>query len=240
MINERFFAERYTSFWHRSLPMGEEFTKAINGHLQEQFADPRPELDEVLRPSLVSELGLRWFGACAEEGELARARPEEDVIERISAEVTTFINRLAGSPDPPLPPPSQEERREAEALAGALATFVGEHAPGEMILPHPRFDGCGLLAPSRGDLLVGETLYEVKAVDQGFRQPHVRQLVIYCALNSAHPQHEIRAIGLINPKRGTYFRSDLEWIVPHLSGGLDPTELFHEVLDFLSTERVSA
>jgi len=241
MISERTFAEKYTSFWHRALPMGAKGVAAINNDLTHKFSQGRPLPEGEIRADLVSEISLRWLAARVVDGLLVKRRPSAAELARLAAEAGAFVALLKGSPTPELPPPSPAEIREAAALSEILIDLVQAQGDGrELIVPRPPFDGCGQLSACRGDLLVGQTLYEVKAVsDEGFQQPDLRQLVIYCALNFAAPRYDIRQIGLVNPRQGTLFRSDLEWIVQNLSGQ-EPVDLFYEILDFLSTERVSA
>jgi hypothetical protein len=239
MISERTFAEGCTSFWHQCLPMGEEVIQAINNRLQQRFAEGRRwDPDREIREDLVSEIGLRWFSARVIRGRLSDREPAQEKLDRLAAEANAFVRRLRGSPVPELPPPSATELSEAAALARGLAGFVGDHAEKKKIVPRPSFDGCGLLSACTGDLLIGHTLYEVKDVKRGFHQPDLRQLVTYCALNSASPRYDIRRVGLVNPKRGTYFHSDLEWLIRNLSGQ-GSADLFSEILDFVATERVS-
>jgi hypothetical protein len=239
MISERTFAERYTSYWHQALPMGEEVVDVINGHLTRQFSAPRPPLVREARYDLISEISLRWLAARVVKGRLAKRRPGQSELERLAAEACAFVERLRGSPAPELPPPSPTELSEAEHLSEVLIAFVHAQDDRGLIVPRPPFPGCGLLAACRGDLLIGRTLYEVKAVERGFRQPDVRQLITYCALNFAGPRYPIRYVGLVNPRHGTFFRSNMEWIAQNLSGQ-GSADLLYEILDFLSTERVSA
>jgi hypothetical protein len=239
MISERTFAIRYTSFWHQALPMGEEVVEAINRNLKQDFSRCRPQPDREARHDLISEISLRWFAAHVVEGRLSKHRLGAVELTRIAAEAHTFVGRLRGVPVPELPPPSPTELSESVALTDALIEFILAQGGREIIVPRPSFAGCGLLSACEGDLLIGQTLYEVKAVGRGFHQPDVRQLVIYCALNFAAPRYDIRQVGLINPRQGTFFCSDLEWLVQNLSGQ-ESSELFYDILDFLSTESVSA
>lgn len=238
MISEQTFAKRYTSFWHQASPMGKEVVSLINS-LKQTFLEPRPQPDVEVRHDLISEISLRWFAACVVEGRLSKNRPSASALEQLTAEACAFVGRLRGSPVPELPPPSPAEMKEAEALAAAFSEFASTAARHEVIVPRPPFAGCGLLSACRGDLLIGQTLYEVKAVEEGFEQPDLRQLLTYCALNFAAPRYDIRGAGLLNPRLGTFFRSDLEWLVQNLSGR-EPAELFYEIIDFLATERISA
>jgi hypothetical protein len=239
MISERTFAERYTSFWRQAFTLGEEVVRAINKDLKLEFSRPRPQPQREVRHDLISEISLRWLGARVAAGRLAERSPSAGELERLAAEASAFVGRLRGSPVPALPPPSPTEVDEAEALTAVLIKFTSTRAGRQAIVARPPFAGCGLLAACRGDLLIGHTLYEVKAVDGGFVQPDLRQLLTYCALNFAAPRYDIREVGLLNPRQGTFFCSDLEWLVQNLSGR-ESSELFHEIIDFLSTERVSA
>lgn len=239
MISERTFAERYTSFWRQAFTIGEEVVRFINKNLTQEFSDPRPQPDREVRYDLISEISLRWFAARVVDGRLSQHRPSASELERLAAEACAFVGRLRGAPVPELPPPSPTEVKEAEALAEVLVEFARTEADRELIVPRPPFAGCGLLAACRGDLLIGQTLYEVKAVEEGFEQPDIRQLLTYCTLNFAAPRYDICQVGLVNPRKGTFFRSDLEVLVQNLSGK-SSTELFYEIIDFLSTERVSA
>ena len=238
MISERTFAEGYTSFWHQCLPMGEAVVQAINHRLLKHFAAVRGDADREIRDDLVGDIGLRWFSARVARGRLAAREPARKELDRLAAEASAFVHRLRGSPVPELPPPSPTELREAAALADRLVEFVRHQGGSETLVPRPAFAGCGVLAACAGDLLIGRTLYEVKDVGRGFRQPDLRQLVVYCALNSAAPRYKIQRLGLVNPKRGTYFLSDLEWLVRNLSGQ-GSADLFAEILDFVATERIS-
>lgn len=239
MISERTFAERYTSFWHQALPLGEEVVSTVNNHLTKEF--PRHHWflpDREARQDLISEISLRWFSARIVEGRLSKHLPSPAELEQLAAEAWRLIGHLHGASSPELPLPSQTELQEAKSLTEILAEFTHYRHDEGLIVPCPSFAGCGLLPACRGDLLIGQTLYEIKSVDRGFHQPDLRQIVVYCALNFASPQYDIRRVGLLNPRRATYFDSDLEWLIQNLSGK-GSAELFYEILDFLSTERVS-
>ena len=219
--------------------MAEDVTHVINNVAQKQFAVSRSEPNREIREDLVSELGIRWFSARVRNGRISERLPSKTALGRHTAEAMAFVARLRGSPTPELPGPSPTEIGEAEALVGTLQDFVHGWEDGEKIVPRPAFSGCGFLAACRGDLLLGHTLYEMKRVERGFRQPDLRQLVIYCALNAAAAQHDIRRVGLINPQRGTFFRADLEWLVRNLAGR-GSAELFPDILDFVTAARVSS
>ncbi|HKV08075.1 MAG TPA: hypothetical protein VJ725_08065 [Thermoanaerobaculia bacterium] len=211
----------------------------MNNHLTREF--PRRHWilpDRETRQDLISEISLRWFSARIVEGRLSKLTPSPVELEQLATEAWRFIGHLRGSPNPELPSPSRAEIQEAKSLTEILVEFSRFRNDPGLIVPRPSFAGCGLLSACHGDVLIGQTLYEIKSVDRGSHQPDLRQIVVYCALNFASPQYDIRRVGLLNPRRGTYFDSDLEWLIQNLSGK-GSAELFYEILDFLSTERVS-
>lgn len=232
MISEIDFANRYTSFWHQCLPWGENTVREINRNVRE-FTNPRPDRGE--RQDLVGELGFRLFAARISEGRISSNASVED-LEEIVRQSADYIARLRREPDVSLPSPA--ELAEAQKDADALARFVREYEPQATLIPFPQFYGCGILDACKGDFVAGKTLYEVKATGKGFLQPHLRQLVVYCALNFASPVLDIRRIGLINPRHGTFFRSDLATFVTKRLGKT-PETLYSEIIDFLSTSMAS-
>lgn len=235
MISEVAFARQYTSFWQQALPMSTAFVRSLNR---------RPEAfdgDEVIawqvRWDVLGDLCVRLLGHRISRGRLRRKELTGRQVAEIAEEAVAFIRRQRGGGGR-LPGPRRAEIETARTLAERLARFLAEFEPGRIILPHPPFDGCGVIDACRGDLLVGETLYEVKINDKGFRAPDLRQLVIYAALNHARSRYQIKNIGVVNPRLGIFFRSDLRGTL-ELMAGTDAYDLLSEILDFVSTERVS-
>jgi len=68
----------------------------------------------------------------------------------------------------------------------------------------PLFAGYGAMIAAYGDIIAGGILFELKAVDRGFRGTDFRQLMTYCLLNSYEKGSTIDSIVLINARRGIY------------------------------------
>lgn len=99
----------------------------------------------------------------------------------------------------------------------------------------PPFPGCGVLAAAEGDVLLGDTLYEVKAVARTFRAIDIRQLLVYGALDFARTVRRVGRVGLLNPLQGVWE----EWPLDNLSlniAGLPANELFRRVIAYVSSE----
>lgn len=106
------------------------------------------------------------------------------------------------------------------------------------VVPEPVFAGCGFIDTCRGDVLVETTLFEVKAGDRLFRSVDVRQLVTYAALNLASRQHEIRQVGLFNPRVGIRATVDIDELCFEVSGK-DAITLLTEIVVAISSGETS-
>lgn len=235
MISEVAFARQYTSFWQQALPMCTPLVRSLNRQ-PEVFDEGKVSAWRV-RWDVLGDLCVRLLGHRVSKGRLRRKGPSDGEVADLAAQAVAFIHRQRRGVSE-LPGPRPAEIETARKLSGRLARFLEEFEPRQKIVPHPRFDGCGVIDACRGDLLVGETLYEVKINDKGFRATDLRQLVIYSALNYARPHHPLKRIGVVNPRLGIFFRHDLRGLL-ELMAGTDAFDLLAEILDFVSTERVS-
>lgn len=234
MISEVTFARQYTSFWQQALPMSTPLVRTLNR--RPEVFDKHELLAGRVRWDVLGDLCVRLLGHRISKGRLRRKELSGKEIAELAKEAVAFVRRQRGGAKSP--GPFLAEIETARKLAGRLARFLEEFEPRRYIIPHPQFDGCGVIDACRGDLLVGETLYEVKLNEKGFRVTDLRQLVIYSALNYARPRHKLKRIAVVNPRLGIFFRSDLRGML-ELMAGTDAFDLLSEILDFVSTERVS-
>ena len=244
MISEHVFIQRYTSFWQAALPMGNAVLRQINRALKKKstawrFCREQKEHGGPIRRDLASELGLRLLAAQARDGQIDKERPSAARIEEAKREALAFVQLQRGLDTPALPEPNALEIAEAGEITRRLTAFLARHEPTSPVTVLPTFPGCGILAACQGDLLAGETLYEMKASEEGFRVVDLRQLLVYGALNFASRGYAIRRFGLINPRLGVFFRANAEELVEVMAGRA-AIDLFSDILDFLSTERASA
>src|SRR5579864_8207330 len=115
----------------------------------------------------------------AENVDQSRLRSE------ISAETKGYLSRFVDMDERMLLDPSEEEWHETRALCTSLEKFVVQQNPDNLpVVKSPVFRGCGFVDECTGDLIIGNQLVEVKAGDRSFRATDIRQLLVYCALNS--------------------------------------------------------
>lgn len=135
--------------------------------------------------------------------------------------------------------------RESLGLSLDQSAIGDEFGEGDMVQRRkvtmtvsPHFPGCGFVDESEGDLLIGNTLYEIKSADRNFRLVDFRQVLVYLALNTSARTYDIRSVGLINPRTGDYFEIKVDEFARSISGK-HSTELFSEVISFVSGGGVS-
>lgn len=108
-------------------------------------------------------------------------------------------------------------------------------ARGQQVEVDPQFPGCGVLGPAVGDVLVGDILFEIKAVARTFRAIDIRQLLVYSALDSAGPRHHIGRVGLYNPLQGVWEEWDLDDLCLTVAG-LPANEILHRLVTYISSD----
>lgn len=141
-----------------------------------------------------------------------------------------------------------EQEQEAEELSdlggprafdpSVISEWYELNEPDEFVQVFPRFPGCGFVDESQGDILVGNTLYEIKSAARTFRLVDFRQLLVYLALNISSQTYEISNIGLFNPRTGDYVEIAVQEFAQSISGK-HATELFAEIVAFLSSGGIS-
>jgi hypothetical protein len=135
--------------------------------------------------------------------------------------------------------PTAEEWQEIFRVARSFSRFVADQSAGSLLVKFaPTFRGCGLLDACAGDILIGNKLFEVKAGDRPYRSSDLRQLLTYCSLNSVDHSHEIKSVGCVNPRHGTYFCIEVDLLALELSSK-SATELFAEIIYLLSGGDIS-
>lgn len=122
---------------------------------------------------------------------------------------------------------------ESIMLSQRLADYFSKFEPQEICAYRPLFSGCGLLRACEGDLLVGKTLYEVKAGNRNFRVVDVRQLLTYVALNRAQGNATIDHIALLNPRTGKYWIKSIDTVCLAISGK-NSVEMLDDLIEHFS------
>lgn len=232
MMSERYFVRAFSSFWRDTMPLIEILVRDINLNLYERVAEPIDSASHPERRALINDLAFEAFS----ENWNASAGIErlEDSIAMLSVKIFEKVRRFESVDQDTFSMPTQQEMDEALQLARQLHSFTYNHSrDGLKVTTKPRFPGCGLMDECEGDIIIGNTLYEIKSGDRPYRSVDLRQLALYCALASLTSQHTIRSIGLYNPRRGTYYTAELNNFCIRVSG-IGPSEMLGRILSCIS------
>lgn len=238
MISERRLAETYTSFWHDNLRTGEAAVKFVNGQLERVF-DPIESRISPRRREFINEAAFFLFTSRVERGLLKSGKPPPSAeVEESCAAALKQLARLRTVPFDSESPINHMERNEVVDLGMRLEKLFTPVTPEEELHVCPPFAGCGIVKGCYGDVLKGSTLHEIKSGDRNFRLIDLRQLFIYGALNYAEPLYKLTHFSYVNPRRGVWYREKIDNLV-HFATGKSTVELFSEIVDFITSDRVS-
>ena len=237
MITERQFAEQFSGFWNQCLPLLTPQTVAamnIQGipmpTARGFVAKPLDPTEDPANNDLVADTGFGIFTAAIQREKSVYSIRNTAILKKVSESAVERISRLRNT----------EGKNRAKHLRGmddpmkiatCLEDFFEDEGAGKLVI-QPRFKGCGILDSCYGDLLKGNTLYEVKCVERNLRSIDLRQVLAYCTLNYQSQQFNITEVCIVNPRRGISFRFNVESLALQTSGK-NSAELFHQISDFL-------
>lgn len=215
MISEVNFVKNFLSFWDTVLPYMKQYIKICNLDIETFEPIEDMQFDANSYKSLSAEFAFRLF--CKELNEGKQSLTPQ-VVSRIEMATCKYIAQF-GDVDPARVKIGEEERKEAIWLKNNLIRFFKDiWTDKSPIIANPFFVGCGILDHSWGDIIVGDTLFEIKAVDRNFQAPDMRQLLTYVVLNSASKSYNIKRICLLNPRRCVFYWDNINSAVAKMSG----------------------
>jgi hypothetical protein len=131
-----------------------------------------------------------------------------------------------------------EELLDIEEQHSRLLRMFSFGRPADGLLTEPIFPGCGIVDTCKGDLIVSDTLFEVKAGDRKFRSVDIRQLITYATLNQIAKRFRIDRIGLFNPRIGISVTIPVDDLCFEISGKRSD-ELFSQIASVISSGEIS-
>ena len=220
------------------LPLHKLYIMNVNKNLTDRYHTEVASVVSGRRRSFVSEVAFRLVKRFIEENEdfsIERAEQKAEEVEKTTKERFRVYkndeNGLTNKMD-------DHEMEEVIHLSMSLYTFLKNIFDKKEIKFYPQFHGCGFVDTCYGDIIIEDTLIEVKTVDRNFRINDFKQLILYCSLNSVYGKFNIQRICLINPRKGKYFLGNIDDICIMLSG--KPSfELYGEVVEFVSSGDLS-
>lgn len=248
MISAEQFARGRSSYWAERLPRLDRFVRAVNIE-GGRFSPPIASEVHPDRHAFVAELAFELLRIEIDGGSSPSAEQRAIATETVKSRIA----RLAGIEKTAVAEPTRTEYREVSRLRKGLRDFLGERSPTRIVVG-PRIPGCGIIdscaadllierKPRRCDLFLSELdkasprLFEIKIVERNFRATDFRQLITYAALMSA-AEDAPGAVGLVNPRRGTFFECTMAELALDISG-LGADELLQQLVFDVSAADIS-
>ncbi len=108
------------------------------------------------------------------------------------------------------------------------------------VIVDPFFCGCGIIDNCNGDILKDDTLVEVKTGNRKLLVTDIKQLLVYCALNTQQTsKYNIINVEIYNPRMGQLWSSPIGRLINDISP-ISQYELFDELCKYISdmTEKI--
>lgn len=235
MIDATTFAHSYNAFWQENTPMCEHFVRRLNFEELDRFEPPMADTNTRDR-AYIAEFSFSLFVEAMSDKLQDEKRSKESVYQLAKENTDQRMKPYVRQGLILLTEFDDAQRREVEGITGRLLRFFSQcEAP---IILRPSFPGCGYIDESEGDVICGQTLYEVKTVDRRFRSVDLRQVITYAALNFVSGQFSVESIGIFNPRRGLFFENTLDNVCAEISGR-PAADLLAEVVETISSGSIS-
>jgi hypothetical protein len=239
VISERVFSTQYSSFWSDLVPLGTNFVRSINLKYINSYAPAIMNRTSSSRRALINEMASRVYALAIANGQsVATTVNDESLLGSATREAQQYITSLPGFSTKRLNRPSAEEIKEVRELATSMERYFIVFEPGAKGLIAPKFWGCGIINQCEGDIICGDTLYEIKAGDRKFRYVDFKQVLTYLGLNHASKQYALASVGLLNPRHCTYIKLSIEQLCNELVGR-NSIDVLGEIVRFCAGPGVS-
>lgn len=235
MISELTFSKKFTSFWNEILPNSKNYVRLINGGLLEPVYEPFDSADRKNNTALVNVLAFSMLRELCNNTKTLDKLIHGQYFSSYEFEVLLdkellYLSRFSYSSECSLPL-SEKEKKQASQLF--MQMYIRYVANNSSLHIDPKFDGCGFINESYGDLISDKKLIEIKSGERSFKLTDLRQVLIYLVLNhySKNP-FDITSIELFNPRMGIAFTEEVESFCLNISA-LSTQELFSEIQKFI-------
>lgn len=244
MISEKNIATEFKGFWSECLPLlTPSFVRVFNeASLDDLTEYPDTEIIKVpigsaiQKHDLVAEFSFQ-LAKIAHENSLwiDEIRLDKSLINKSYEKTISFLQRY--KTEDGLIVLSTEEIEESLLLAEQYDYFIDMYS-GQAVEFNPKISGSGFLGVCKADLAIGDTLYEVKTVSRNISGQDIKQLLVYLALQFSTGDRRWTHAGFYNPRKAQCVRFSVDHLIFRTSGGKATSELFSEIIDFLSSRGV--
>ncbi|KID57492.1 hypothetical protein JF50_09860 [Pseudoalteromonas luteoviolacea] len=235
MISESTFSKKFTSFWNEILPNSKNYVRLINGGLLDPVYEPFDTAERKNNTALVNVLSFNMFRELCNKsqtiGQLSNSSYfDSQNFENLLENGMAYLSKFSYGAECSLPLSVKEKEQASQLFRHMYIRYVANNSN---VVIDPKFDGCGFINESFGDIISDHTLVEIKSGERRFSLTDIRQLLIYLVLNHySKKPFQINYIELFNPRMGIAFTEDVESFCLNISA-LNSQELFAEVQKFI-------
>lgn len=228
MITATQLSRNYPSLWKRIFPFLSRLVRKCN--LQKDSFDDQiiSEIDPSRR-ALVNELGFRLFEEIISSSISDPNSINKDKLKDIIESTCAYISRLERV-DENLELET-DELPEAFNIARRTIRYFQLYEKNIKLDVSPLFSGCGIVSDCYGDVLVGDTLYEIKSGEREFRISDLKQLLVYSTLNFSMRNTNISNVAILNPRLGIFVKITIKEFL-EVSSGKSTIDTFNELINF--------
>lgn len=240
MISEKNFASEFNGFWSETLPLlTPSFVKVFNEvychNLADRYKNKFKDIPvgiNVVKHDLLAEFAFCVAEILSSESISINAfRSNNSKISIAHEKALAFLKRYKIESNELLL--NSDEIEESFIIAKQYQYFLSSlHA--NNITFRPKLKGAGFLGECTADLSVDDTLYEVKTVKRNLAGKDIKQLLIYFALHNSSGGRQWVNGGFFNPRKALYYKFPIDSLIYQISGGRSATEVFQDIIDFLS------
>lgn len=237
MISEKNFIKKYQLFWKTLFPMSKHFLTRVKLYCDKNNTEFNFKTHN-LRWSFVSEIAFMIF---VDQTKNLSLKMNKNLYEEYKLGSISYgnienkcknkfilfdnVNRM---------PKSLDEDEYNDAIK--LAMLMNNHFDSKNELTTmPYFKGCGFIDECFGDVIMGETLYEIKSVSGNFIMEHFKQVFVYFALNYISKNYSLKNIAIYNPRKDLCFKIPVQEFAVIIAGK-SYVDLISDFERFVTTE----
>lgn len=243
MISERQVAKSFDDLWRDVTPLlRPNFVAMFNTAYREPLRDSSGNEANAVgnrdgnSPSVVAELGYVIASKQVREkqsnAEISTHLETLEVCKELARARISKFNELAFESIEI----SNSELEEALELAERYELLLG--LTPDSVAFAPLISGAGIVDACEADIAADHCLWEVKAVRRNVAGKDIRQLLVYLALNSVSGQNKWTHAGIFNPRLSQYYQFGIDHFVELISGGKSAGDVFHEMIEYLSSRDI--
>ncbi|MCY4045358.1 MAG: hypothetical protein OXE99_09780 [Cellvibrionales bacterium] len=244
MISEKSIASEFKGFWNESLPLlTPSFVRVFNeANLNDLTEYPLRDIKRVpigtlvQKHDLVAEFAFQLARLAHEKSLwIEELKLDKNNIKTAYSSTISFLKKYATEDGTIVL--NKKEIEESLVLAEQYDYFIDVQNSNNVEFS-PQVAGAGFLGLCKADLSIDETLYEVKTVSRNIAGKDIKQLLIYLALQHSTGNRRWKYAGFYNPRKAQFYKFSIDHLIYRTSGGKSTSELFNDIIDFLSSRGV--